>query len=260
MAGRQDPAGLLSRRAHALSRRGRWYLAPLSPALGSGNCRDGRVGPRHDANAGGGWEALKRDSQRGLKAGARGKQQLLNKLGGHLRHHQHAPGGRVASNLKGLVRPDAKPFVLKALKDGLVGAHAGYPILIAAAAGSFGTGRDQNDGAIRARDPGGVPERLLRLVEVNVLGMPAGRGNQQIEGSRDVDLVELEHQRNAFPHDRLRFAGEDPDDLFALIDDRVEGEVDSHHPPDFFHVLTGGIVLVAGPGQKAGRASTRGCG
>jgi len=145
------------------------------------------------------------------------------------------------------MRADVKTLTAETLDDGFVGGHGGisHPGLISPAARAFGTGSRHDHRAVRLHHQRRMAEGLLRLVEVDVLGMAAGRDDHEVERLGHLDQEDLPDDRDAGLHHRHRVAGQDVDDLSLLIEHSVERIVHAHDPPDLFHVLPAGVVLVA---------------
>ena len=143
-------------------------------------------------------------------------------------------------------------LLLDAVDEHLRRAHAGHPLLEDLLPEALAAAGDEHDHAALAHRAADVVERLLRLVEVDVLGPASGRGDHHVGGLRDAQVATRVVRGGALPVRLEVVAGHGVDDALLLVEHDVEDEVDADEAAGLVDVLAH-RVAVEDAGPRRGR-------
>ena len=85
---------------------------------------------------------------------------------------------------------------------------------------------------------------FLRLVNIDIFGMPTGRRDNQPVFLPDCHLAHLAGKLYPLPDYQVRVASQGMHNLLILVEHGVERQVHPNLLPDFLNILAGGIVFV----------------
>ena len=177
-----------------------------------------------------------------LHISKRHKEHALYKIGFQLADQidvcvfQHHGDGR------SLVAPQPE-FAADALDQAVCRRCRKHPFLEYLLAQTFAAGAYQHDCAALFHCVLGVIQRLLCLIQVQILGRAALRNDHHIRSFRNRDRVQLVQERAAFAVRLRHIARACVDDLLVLVQHHVQDEVHTHHGRGFLDVLTHGIAF-----------------